>query len=391
MGILYVEPFSGISGDMLLGALCGLKDDYDTILTLPKQLSLNDANVEVREVRKNGINCKHVRVIDLGGKNSKHHRKLKDILEIIDNGEINDKAKEIARNIFSIIGEAESRIHNVPLDEIHFHELSGVDSIIDIVGCAQLIDDLDIKKTYSDPICTGYGFVKTQHGVLPVPAPATADILIGMPIYKGEEEGEKVTPTGAAVLKYLDPDFDIPVSSANKIAYGPGEKDFKGPNVLRVSLLEEIEKGDKDLLYVIDSNIDDTSAEYLGNDFQQSLMDSGAVDFYFTSVQMKKGRPGLKISILTTEQNLKEVSNFILENTSTIGLRYYPVSRNILARKNYEAETKYGMVKVKEVAMPSGETRIKIEFESLQELSEKHKINIQQLENELIYLISTKG
>lgn len=391
MSILYLEPFSGISGDMLLGALCGLKDDYASILNLPKQLNLNDAKVKVNEVRKNGINCKHVKILDLGGKDSNHHRRLKEILEIIEKGNISDKAKEIAQQIFIIIGESESRIHNVPIDDIHFHELSGVDSIIDIVGCAQLIDDLDIKKTYSDPICTGYGSVNTQHGILPVPAPATSDILRGLPTYKGNEEGERVTPTGAAILKYLDPNFDKPIYSIDKIAYGPGEKDFKGPNVLRASLIEARDIEQSDQVYVIESNLDDISAEFLGNDFQKGLFEAGAVDFHFTSVQMKKGRPGQKISVLTDKESITNVSNYIMEHTSSIGVRYYPVSRNILERNQYELDTKYGIIKVKEVVRPSGSRQIKIEYDSLKELSIKTRKSIQQLEYELMQLISQKS
>ncbi|NND15284.1 MAG: nickel pincer cofactor biosynthesis protein LarC [Eudoraea sp.] len=391
MSILYLEPFSGISGDMLLGALCGLKGDYDTISKLPKKLNLNDAKVEVNVVRKNGINCKHVKVVDLGGKESSHHRKLKEILEIIEKGNISDRAKEIARQIFTIIGESESRIHNIPLDEIHFHELSGVDSIIDIVGCAQLIDELNIKKTYSDPICTGYGSVKTQHGILPVPAPATADILRGLPTYKGNEEGERVTPTGAAILKFLDPNFDIPIYSVEKIAYGPGEKDFKGPNVLRANLIEVTDTEQSDQIYVIESNLDDVSAELLGNDFQKELFQAGAIDFYFTSVQMKKGRPGQKISVLTDKKNINNVSNYIMEHTTSIGVRFYPVSRNILERNQYELDTKYGKIKVKEVLRPSGSRQIKIEHNSLKELSNKTGKSIPQLEYELMHLITPKS
>lgn len=391
MSILYLEPFSGISGDMLLGALCGLKDDYSSILNLPKQLNLNDAKVEVNEVRKNGINCKHVKVVDLGGKETSHHRKLKEILGIIEKGNISDRAKEIARQIFTIIGESESRIHNIPLDEIHFHELSGVDSIIDIVGSAQLIDELNIKKTYSDPICTGYGSVKTQHGILPVPAPATADILRGLPTYKGNEEGERVTPTGAAILKFLDPNFDIPLYSVEKISYGPGEKDFKGPNVLRANLIEVTYPEQSDQIYVIESNLDDVSAELLGNDFQKELFQAGAIDFYFTSVQMKKGRPGQKISVLTDKNNITSVTNYIMEHTTSIGVRYYPVSRNILERNQYELDTKYGKIKVKEVERPSGSRQIKIEYSSLKELSNKTGKSIPQLEYELMHLITPKS
>lgn len=420
MTTLYIEPFSGLSGDMLLSALCGLTDAYEEITSLPEKLHLTDGKVEVREVNKNGIVCKHVKIIDLSddqahsghhhhshdhdhhhhhshdhdhGHHHHHegHRHLKDILKIIQNGHISEGAKQIARDIFTIIGRSEAKIHNIPLEKIHFHEVSGVDSILDIVGCAVLLDRLQVRKTFSDPVCTGYGMVKTQHGLLPVPAPATADILRGLPTYKGNEAGEKVTPTGAAILRYLNPDFQPSVLQTEKIAYGPGEKDFQNPNVVRVSVVRSVEPSKRqNQMYVIETNIDDTSSEYLGADFQADLLSSGATDFFFTPVQMKKGRPGLQLSVLTQLGQLKQTSAFILENTSTIGLRYYPVSREILDRRAYEVETPYGKIRVKEVTKPSGRKSRKIEYDSLRSLSTTHNMPVPQLEEKLYAFLDKK-
>ncbi|MCB0685295.1 MAG: LarC family nickel insertion protein [Saprospiraceae bacterium] len=275
---LYIEAFSGLSGDMLFSALCSLADYYEEIIKLPARLHLPDGKVEVNTVTKNGIVCQHVHIIDLNldtseepsGDQTEHthdghthshqhehhhhhdhahshqhhhsHRHLKDILRIIDQGHITDGAKEIAKEIFTIIGRSEARIHNMDLDEIHFHEVSGVDSILDIVGSAVVLDHLKIEKTYCTPVCTGYGMVKTQHGLLPVPAPATADLLSGMPTYAGEEKGERVTPTGAAILRFLQPSFDIPDLITERIAYGPGQKNFIGPNVVRLSFVRPVKK-----------------------------------------------------------------------------------------------------------------------------------------------------
>ncbi len=400
MNILYVEPFSGLSGDMMLGALCSLIEDYSRIQKLPEDLDLNDARIEIEEVKKNGIVCRHIKVVDLNSepksakKDHKDHndhtanRPLKDIKRIIDASTISESAKKIAQDIFMIIGKSESRIHNIPVEKVHFHELSGVDSILDIVGCAVLLDKLEIAKTYSDPVCTGFGMVKTQHGLLPVPAPATADILQGIPCYKGEEEGERVTPTGAAILKYLEPEFSLPPMTTKKIAYGPGQKDFIGPNVVRLSLVETTKKDDSTEIWVIESNLDDSTAEYLGTDFQNQLLENGATDFYFTPVQMKKGRPGLKLTVLASSGSLDRVKEFVLENTSTIGLRYYQVEKDRLPRKNVEIVTKYGPVQVKEVVRPSGSKSHKIEYQSLIEISKKNNINILELETELYNLIS---
>ncbi|MCB0666131.1 MAG: LarC family nickel insertion protein [Saprospiraceae bacterium] len=279
MNTIYIEAFSGLSGDMLLSALTSLADYYDEIVKLPGRLHLQDGKVEIDTLNKNGIVCRHVRIVDLNtaassstsegmakdhhshdqhhhdhhhhhhGASHDHghhhgggHRHLKDILKIIDQGHISANAKEIAKAIFMIIGQSESKIHNMDLEKIHFHEVSGVDSILDIVGCAVLIDHLKIDKTYCTPVCTGYGSVNTQHGLLPVPAPATADILMGIPTYPGDEKGERVTPTGAAILKYLQPEFTLPEIVTEKIAYGPGKKDFVGANVVRISIIKERKK-----------------------------------------------------------------------------------------------------------------------------------------------------
>ncbi|RLD79101.1 MAG: TIGR00299 family protein, partial [Bacteroidetes bacterium] len=220
MSTILIEAFSGLSGDMFLSAFSELANAHDEILELPELLNLPDGKIEIGKLNKNGIVCSHVKVINLNKHNHKntekhhhhnHHRHLSDINKIIDDAKITDNAKLIAKEIFLIIGKSESKIHNIDLAKIHFHEVSGVDSIIDIVGCAFLIDKLSIKKTFSTSVCTGFGFVNTQHGKLPVPAPATADILAGIPFYAGDEMGERITPTGAAILKYLNPEFDIPI------------------------------------------------------------------------------------------------------------------------------------------------------------------------------------
>ncbi len=383
MKTLLIEAFSGLSGDMFLGALAGLTDSYDDLEKFPALFGLSDGQIKISKVNKNGIVCKHVHVVDLNEeKDHHHHRHLSDILKIIDNVSITENAKQIAKDIFLIIGRSESEIHQIPLEKIHFHEVSGVDSIIDILGCAVLIDRLNITKTYATAVCTGFGFVNTQHGILPVPAPATADILLGIPNYTGEEKGEKVTPTGAAILKYLDPDFEVPVLIKKQIAYGPGMKDFKTPNVLRLSLCEESNqlKG----TYVLETNIDDMSNEFLGNDFQNGLFEHGANDFFTSAIQMKKGRQGILLSCSVAAKNLEKLSDYIFENTSTIGIRYYSVKGNKLEREIKEFVTNYGKVKVKIVTTPSGRKKMKIEYEDLRKIHQETKVPLQVLQLEIL-------
>jgi hypothetical protein len=395
MSTLYVEPFSGLAGDMLLSALCGLTDGYEEIQALPDKLHLHDGKVEINELEKNGIVCKHVKVIDLNSDQEHHHshdhghthnhghgRHLSDIVKLIDHGHISDGAKTIAKGVFQEIGEAESSVHDIPIEKIHFHEISGVDSIIDIVGCAVLLDKLGVEKTFSDPICVGFGMVKTQHGLLPVPAPATALLLEGLPSFKGNEEGERVTPTGAAILRFLKPEFSVPAFKVSKIAYGPGQKDFIGPNVVRLSLVAEATQTKK-ALCVVETNLDDCSPELLGEHFQNGLLAIGAIDFTLTSVTMKKGRPGLKLSALTSVENREAVCDYILENTTTIGVRYYSVERKELERKSVSLESKYGPIKAKRVTTPSGKTRIKAEYEDLRKTAAVSGIPMIQIMREI--------
>ncbi len=381
MSAVYIEAFSGLSGDMFLGALSGLLGDYDILETLPSKLHLPDAEVAINDVVKNGIACKHVKVVDKGSNNKSHGRHLSDILNIIDNAEISNRAKDIAKDIFNIIGKAESKIHNIPIGKIHFHEISGVDSIIDIVGSAVLIDELNITKTYSTAVCTGKGFVNTMHGKLPVPAPATLEILSGIPVYPGDETGERTTPTGAAILKFLNPVFEFGNIIPEKTAYGAGEKDFTTPNVLRISKIKEREEEKE--LFVIETNIDDMNNELLGVDFQDGLMKNGAIDFYLSNVLMKKGRQGTLVSCLAYKENIEKISEFIFENTSTLGVRYYPVERNILKREIKKVKTKFGEVSVKVVTTPSGRKRFSLEYEDLKKISNKTGIPANILEKEL--------
>lgn len=402
MNTIYIEAFSGLSGNMFLSAFCELLDDYTLIQDLPKQLHLPDGKIEIEKVNKNGISCNYIEVIDLNEKNEHNHshdhhhddhshshdhgnhRHLKDIQKLIDQAHISENAKKIAHEIFLIIGNAESKIHDMPLETIHFHEISGVDSIIDIVGNAVLIDQLSISKVLCTSVCTGHGMVKTQHGMLPVPAPATAEILNGIPIYPGEEKGEKVTPTGAAILKYLNPEFTSKTSqTAKKIAYGPGKMDFHHPNVVRISLVENNAEVENNTYVQMETSIDDMSPEYLGSDFQQGLLNSGAIDFSLSQELMKKGRFGFILKIILKKEALDKVSAYLFENSSTIGLRYFDIERIELPRKIVEKETSFGMFRVKESTTPSGNIKSKTEFEDIKKLAEQSNQSAYQLNNKL--------
>ena len=402
--ILKIEAFAGTSGDMFLGALAGLAGAYETIKNLPKLLHLEDeAEIRITDVIKTGIACKHVKVIEKKVLSELHHhhheeeshhhahgnqhRHIQHIYDLIDHAEISANAKRIAKEIFLHLGNAEAHIHGIPLEQVHFHEVAAIDSIMDIVGSAWLLDKLEIKEVYSTPITTGFGFAKTEHGKLPVPTPATQSLLHGFPTKQGDQAGELTTPTGAAILKYLQPSFEIPVLREIETNYGPGEKDLEIPNTLRLSLCKEVKN--KENIVVIQTNIDDMSGEYLGFEFQQRLLDNGALDFYFQQVIMKKGRPGVILTVLAPHNSLKQIGDLILENTSAIGLRYYSVDRMELERKNLVLDTEFGTVKIKEVTLPSGKKRVKPENDDIFRISKEtglspleviHKTNQQNIQ-----------
>ncbi len=395
MNILKIEPFSGVSGDMFLGALAELAEGWDELVSLPQKLGLKNVEVKISNVEKSGIACKHIKIIDNNEyfpinqqssllhhdhSHSHNHRHLSDIYRIIDNGDLTDGTKQIAKEIFLFLGQAEAKVHGVDINKIHFHEVGAIDSIMDIVGSAFLLDKLQIQKSYSFDVCTGFGFADTEHGKLPVPCPATKELLIGFPTYIGKINQELTTPTGAAILKYLNPEFKIPSLTENKIGYGPGERNFIQPNVLRLSLCK-LPSEQEHKIFMLETNIDDISSEIVGVDFQNQLFEKGALDFYFTQILMKKGRPGLLVTVFAEQNNISRIADYLLENTTSIGLRYFPVERKVLDRKVIEFQTSIGLVKVKEIITPSGKKRYTPEYESCLAISKEKQLPINQVFN----------
>ncbi len=374
--ILKIEPFSGLSGDMFLGALVDLTDSADKLRALPGQLNLPEASIEVERVSKCSIDCVKVTVSDASPKSERSHRHLKDIHALIDASELEDRVKERTKNIFQHLGEAEAAVHGVGLERVHFHEVGAVDSIIDITGVALLLCDLEIEQVYCDPVCTGYGFVKTDHGRLPVPAPATQKLLHGMPTYKGQTASELITPTGAAILKSLEPNFGDPVLSLHKSAYGAGSKDFEHPNCVRISLGEAHAKAPSDDTHtLIQTCIDDMPAEQLGGDFQQRLLEDGALDVYLTPTLMKKSRAGVKLELLCRRADAERLADLVLENTTTLGVRFLPCTRKELARRVTGVATPFGKINVKTATLPSGKLRHKPEYEECQAAARQHQVS----------------
>ena len=400
MSLLKIEAFSGISGDMFLGALSGLAGAHEEIQTLPALLGLADeVEVTVHPVTKCGIACRQVKVREKEHADADHHahqghghqhhgqhhghphRHLTEIHELIDHARLPDSAKKIAKEIFLLLGQAESKVHGIDLANLHFHEVGAWDSITDIVGAAYLLDRLQITETFCTPVTTGSGFAKTEHGRLPVPCPATKELLRGMPTVPGEIPLEMTTPTGAAILRYLKPSFDIPPLIDDAVAYGPGERELALPNVVRVSLCYRPES--RMSLFQVQTNIDDLKGEYLGQIFQDGLLRAGARDFHLEQVIMKKGRPGVVLNAICTGQDLEHVCNYILEQTSTIGLRYFPIQR-IEASRSAESVEAFGRnIEVKRSVLPSGRVRLKAGSDHVQEIAKELGISPLDVEEQI--------
>ena len=298
MKVLYFDCFSGISGDMALGAFLDMGIDKDWFAKQLDKLHLNGFTLNIGKTMKNGIAATKVDVVLKEDGHNHHGRSLKDIIRLIDDSDIQSGAKSIAKAIFNRLARAEAKVHNTTAESIHFHEVGAVDSIVDIVGCAICIDKLKPEKIFASPLKDGRGFVSCQHGKIPVPVPAVCELAYerGISLQTCEIEGEMITPTGAAILCELAEDFiSMPSIKVIGKGYGAGTKDFEIPNLLRVFLGEKDESKNK--VWLIETNLDDITAEELGFAAER-LFEAGALDVFYTPIYMKKNRPAYKLSVI---------------------------------------------------------------------------------------------
>jgi len=398
MKILYFDCFSGISGDMTLAALLDLDlKNYDYLVSQLKTLNVDGWNINIERKNKNGINANYIKVVlsneEHHGHSHEHshshdhheHRNFADIVHIIDNSKITQKAKELSKNIFERIATAEAKIHGTDIDKVNFHEVGAVDSIIDIVGAAVLLDLLisqnKIEKIYCSVINDGHGFTKCQHGIIPIPAPATVEIFANARAKTNQIDVQKelVTPTGAAIIAEIAQRFGfMPEMTTIKTGYGAGTRDLEIPNVVRVILGEiqtpvgvadtPFQKGAYENITVIETNIDDCPAEILAYTMEKLLKD-GASDVFFTPVYMKKNRPAIKLTVLCKKELTDKLAKIIFSETTTIGVRIREEKRICLERKSDSVKTVYGDLKVKEIEF-DGEKRLMPEYEDAKKLAE---------------------
>ncbi|MBI3581048.1 MAG: nickel pincer cofactor biosynthesis protein LarC [Nitrospinae bacterium] len=368
MRTAYFDAFSGISGDMTVGALLDAGASLARLRRELKKLDVAGYTVSVEKLSVNGIHSTRFNV-RVGQKQK--YRDYSAIRKIIGKSRLNPKVKENALAIFKKIGEAEAVVHNRPLDEVHFHEVGAVDSIVDVVGAAICLDQLGVTRCECSPIPTGRGFVDTMHGIMPVPAPATMLILKGAPIAPDGAELELTTPTGAAIAAALCVRFGpAPSMTPRTVGYGAGSKTRADgvPNLLRVVIGEKNVPGRT--LAVLETNLDDATPESVSYAVQKALS-SGALDAWVAPITMKKGRQAFCLSILCETPDAARLRDVMFEETPSLGLRQYDVQRFELPRKIISVKTRFGTVRVKVAVTPSGQERRKPEFEDCRALAEK--------------------
>ena len=379
MKIAYFDCFSGISGDMTLGALLDLGVPLEWLKEQLRRIPLAEFDIVVNPIQRHGIHAAAVQVEIL---DSNISRNYSDIRDLIENSPLSDAVKSSSLAIFKRLAEAEARIHKSTVDHVHFHEVGGVDALVDIVGAALGLDYLGIKHIVASPIPLGKGFVTCSHGKLPVPAPATLGILTGVPVYGTGIPHELVTPTGAAIISSLAQRFEpLPEMVIDRIGYGAGQRDLEDrPNLLRILLAAESEsaadsdgKLSEDQITIVETCIDDMNPELFGY-VMDRLFEDGALDVYLIPVHMKKNRPGTMLQVLCREDSRDRLINRVLSETTTTGVRFYQSRRRLLGRDQYKIKTTFGVIPVKRIRDPRGNFRLVPEYEVCRQIALEENI-----------------
>ncbi|TCL35060.1 hypothetical protein EV210_11477 [Anaerospora hongkongensis] len=392
MKTVYFDCFAGISGNMLLGAFLDAGVPEERLRSELAKLNVTGYELKIQRVIKQGIAAVHADVElvhhhhdhEHHHEHHHHHRYLPDIYAILDQSALAQAVKDNSKKIFLCLAEAEAKVHGTTVDKIHFHEVGAIDSIVDIVGAAFCLHYLGIEKVCASRLQTGSGFVQCSHGQMPVPAPATAELLRNIPYYNGNTEKELVTPTGAAFLAAFGTEFGaIPAGFlSHTIGYGAGGWDLDFPNVLRVHV-GELEQAEEAQMLVIEANIDDLNPqiyEYV----MEKLLALGARDVWMTPIIMKKSRPATMLSVLAEGTLLESIAACLFAETSTIGIRHYPVQRQIAGRVTKRITTPWGEASVKVSSYQNKICNIAPEFEDCRKLAEEHNIPLKQIQQQVL-------
>lgn len=374
MRALHFDCFSGISGDMTLGAMLDLGLDPQLFHLLLQSFGL-PIQLEVEKVKRNGIQATKATI---QAEDQTRHRFLPDITQILRTSSLTPSQLELALGIFHVLGEAEALSHGIPLEKVHFHEVGALDSIADIACAALAIDTLQVSRITCRSVPPGSGTVKCDHGIMPVPAPAVSHLLKGVPLAAAVVKGELVTPTGAAILKRCVHEFiDQPAMTIQQIGCGAGSRDFwEQPNILRL-FLGETASSSTDRVWVMETNLDDVPAEWIGYTIIR-LLESGALDVYTQPLQMKKGRPGTLLGVIAPEGVRLALEKIIFEETGTFGIRRYECLRTTLQREICTVETPYGPIKAK-VGWQNGVKILSPEYEDCVRIAQMHQIPLREV------------
>ncbi len=379
MGCIFLDCFAGISGDMMLGALLDAGVPLDELLSGLRTLPLSHWDLRVERVRKGAITATSVTIV--ADEHHHHERHLADIQQIVNASRLPEPVKATSLAIFRLLAEAEAKVHGVSVEEVHFHEVGAVDSIVDIVGSVYALHLLGVKAVYASAVPFTRGRVKMAHGELPVPAPATLELLKGVPTYPLDIDAELVTPTGAALLKGLAKSFGLPPPfTPQRIGYGAGKRDLPFPNVLRVVVGEMPDNLplQRERLIVLETNLDDMTGEVAGY-VMERLLEAGARDVWVSPAQMKKSRPALVLSVLCDPEKLPSLVPLLLRETTTLGVRVREVERLCLPREIWEVVTPYGTVRVK-VAKFGGEiVNLAPEYDDCRQLALRCSIPLKEV------------
>jgi len=373
MKIAYFDTIAGISGDMTLGALISAGVSFDELREELSSMGVTGFELQARHIERHGILATKVDVVI--SEQPHYHRHLKDIENIIEKSSLPDKVKGRAKNIFREVAIAEAHVHNQPLEKIHFHEVGAIDSLVDIVGVAIGIEKLGIEDVYSSPVKVGNGgTVKSQHGFLPIPTPATVEILKGYPLELTNIPQELTTPTGAAIIKALSRGvLNTEKICISSIGYGAGERELDQiPNILRVFIGELETSKDSDEIINIQTNIDDMNPEILPHVIY-TLLSKGANDAFLVPILMKKGRPAFLCNILAERSKLDNLLDVLFKETSTIGVRIHAVERTKLQRTQKQIQTSLGKIFVKAIVI-DGQERLRPEFEECKRVANEKKL-----------------
>jgi uncharacterized protein (TIGR00299 family) protein len=372
MKLCYFDAFSGISGDMTVGALLDAGADAGSLLASLETLGTG-ASFRFEKTKRGGIAAG--KFIVEGGEQKKH-RHLPQIVRMIEGSSLGDKAKRNALAVFQRLGEAEASVHGVPIEKVHFHEVGAADSIADIAGACGALELLGIDEVYCSALNVGSGTVNTEHGLLPVPAPATASLLADKPVYSAGPAVELTTPTGAAIAVTLAQRFGaLPPMRIAATGYGAGDRDFSGQaNVLRALIGELSSATEATTVAVIEANIDDSTPEVLGWAMER-LLERGALDVTMSPVMMKKNRPGVLLRVIAKPEDREPLAALMLEETSTLGVRVYAAERRVQERRIVEVDTRYGKVRLK----VSGNGSFAPEYEDCRTLAAKTGVPLKQI------------